>query len=82
MPRRRTTTRRQIRRMKVVVAKLGEDSKVVRLPEGASVADAIKEAGFSAEGTTIHMNNEEVTLTAPVMNNSVITLTPEVKGGL
>lgn len=70
--------------MKVIVGKMpGGRATEVEIPEGGTVLDAIKAAGYEADlnqGFEARMNNSQTELSSSVRENSIITLTSKITG--
>lgn len=70
--------------MKVIVGKMpGGRATEVEIPEGGTVLDAIKAAGYESDlnqGFEARMNNSQTELSTNVMENSIITLTSKITG--
>ena len=69
--------------MKIKVLCLGRSAKEVDIDESSTVEAAIKAAGFPTESNyTRHLNGAPVMDSDLVTAGSVLTLVPQVKGGL
>lgn len=66
----------------VTVIQAPSTVKSVTLQEGDTVADAIREAGFSADGQEVRVDGERVDLSDEVSAGERITLTKRIKGSL
>lgn len=70
--------------MKVIVGKMpGGRATEVEIPEGGTVLDAIKAAGYEQDlnnGFEARMNNSQTELSNTVSANSIITLTSKITG--
>lgn len=70
--------------MRVIVGKMpGGRAQEVNLPEGGTVFDAIKAAGYESDlnaGFEARVNNSMTELSSPVSENAIITLTEKIKG--
>lgn len=66
----------------VKVAKLGTAVKEVALELTANVGDALRAAEIEAGGFEIRVNGNPVEATASVRSGDVITLVPQIKGGM
>lgn len=70
--------------MKVVVGKMpGGRATEVEIPEGGTVLDAIKAAGYESDlnqGFEARLNNSQTELSSAVSANSIITLTSKITG--
>lgn len=68
--------------MKIKVLCLGRSAKEVTLSDGATVEQAIVEAGFPKDSSyTRHLNGSPCFDTDVVVDGAVLTLVPQVKGG-
>jgi sulfur carrier protein ThiS len=68
--------------MKVKVLCLGRAAKEIELPEGATVEQAIGEAGFPKDSAyTRHLNGSPCFDSDILPEGAVVTLVPQVKGG-
>lgn len=69
--------------MKVKVLCLGRSAKEITIQEGATVEQAIVEAGFPKDSSyTRHLNGSPCFDTDVLVDNAVLTLVPQVKGGI
>jgi|APSaa5957512622_1039677.scaffolds.fasta_scaffold21716_2 sulfur carrier protein ThiS len=66
--------------IKVTVASLGKQREVT-LPNGATIADAICEAGFDSAGYGISVNGAQAALHERPDDGDIMTLVPKVDGG-
>lgn len=70
--------------MKVVVGKMpGGRATEVEIPEGGTVLDAIKAAGYESDlnnGFEARLNNSQTELSSTVSANAIITLTSKITG--
>jgi hypothetical protein len=70
--------------MKVVVGKMpGGRATEVEIPEGGTVLDAIKAAGYESDlnnGFEARLNNSQTELSSTVSTNAIITLTSKITG--
>lgn len=68
--------------MKVKVLCLGRAAKEIETSEGTTVEQAISQAGFPKDSAyTRHVNGSPAFDTDILTENSVLVLTPQVKGG-
>jgi sulfur carrier protein ThiS len=67
--------------IQVKVLVLGGDRKVVTLPEGSTVADALREAGIGAAGMTCAVNGENAQLNHVLRDRQTVTVSNKVAGG-
>ena len=67
--------------IQVKVLVLGGDRKIVQLPEGATVADALREAGIGASGMTCAVNGENAQLSQVLRDRQTVTVSNKVAGG-
>jgi sulfur carrier protein ThiS len=69
--------------MKVKVLTLGRAAREVEIPEGSTVSDAITAAGAPKDNAyTRHLNGSPCFDTDIMPEGSVLTLVPQVKGGI
>ena len=70
--------------MRVIVGKMpGGRAQEVELPDGGTVFEAIKAAGYESDlnqGFEARLNNAPTELSSTVTENSIITLTEKIKG--
>ena len=70
--------------MKVIVGKMpGGRATEVEIPEGGTVLEAIKAAGYEADlnqGFEARVNNSQTELSSAVSENAIITLTSKITG--
>ena len=64
--------------VEVRVVKLGRagGNKPRQLPQGSTVADALKLAGHDPKGFDVRVNNKKADLGAALKNGQILTLTP------
>ena len=67
--------------IEVKVLILGGDRKIVELPEGSTVADALRDAGIGASGMTCAVNGENAQLNQVLRNRQTVTVSNKVAGG-
>jgi sulfur carrier protein ThiS len=68
--------------MKVKVLCLGRSAKEIELSDGATVEQAIVEAGFPKDSAhSRHINGHPSFDSDVLQNGDVLTLVPQVKGG-
>lgn len=67
--------------IEVKVLVLGGDKKIVRLPEGSTVADALRDAGVGAAGMTCAVNGENAQLNTVLKHRQTVTVSNKVAGG-
>jgi hypothetical protein len=68
--------------MKVKVLCLGRAAKEIEIGEGTTVEQAISQAGFPKDSSyTRHVNGSPAFDTDVLTENSVLTMTPQIKGG-
>jgi sulfur carrier protein ThiS len=67
--------------MKIKVLKLGEAATEIDAASGATVADVIKQTGYSVHGYTRTLNGQIVFDSTQVKDGDVVTLAPKVEGG-
>ena len=69
--------------MKVKVLCLGRAAKEIEIGEGTTVEQAISQAGFPKDSSyTRHVNGSPAFDSDILQEGSVLTLVPQVKGGL
>lgn len=69
--------------MRVKVLTLGRAAREVEVAEGATVLDAISAASAPKDGAfTRHLNGSPCFDTDIVVDGAVLTLVPQVKGGV
>ncbi len=69
--------------MKVKVLCLGRAAKEIEASEGTTVEQAIQQAGFPKDSSyTRHVNGSPAFDTDVLTEGSVLTMVPQVKGGL
>ena len=69
--------------MKVKVLCLGRAAKEIEIGEGTTVEAAISQAGFPKDSSyTRHVNGSPAFDTDVLTEGSVLTLVPQVKGGI
>ena len=67
--------------IEVKVLVLGGDKRIVRLPEGSTVADALRDAGVGAGGMTCAVNGENAQLNQVLRDRQTVTVSNKVAGG-
>lgn len=67
--------------IQVKVLVLGGDRKIVQLPEGSTVADALRDAGIGSAGMTCAVNGENAQLSQVLRDRQVVTVSNKVAGG-
>lgn len=68
--------------MRLKVLCLGRSAKEITLADGATVEQAIAEAGFPKDSSyTRHLNGSPCFDSDVVVDGAVLTLVPQVKGG-
>ena len=67
--------------IEVKVLVLGGDRKIVQLPEGATVAEALHAAGIGASGMTCAVNGENAQLNQVLRHRQTVTVSNKVAGG-
>lgn len=68
---------------KIKVLCLGRSAKEVQVDEGCTVEQAIQQAGFPKDSSyTRHVNGSPAFDTDILQEGSVLTLVPQVKGGV
>jgi hypothetical protein len=69
--------------MRVKVLCLGRSAKEIQVDDGTTVEQAISAAGFPKESSyTRHVNGAPAFDSDVLPDNSVLVLTPQVKGGV
>ncbi len=69
--------------MRVKVLCLGRSAKEIDVSEGSTVEAAIQQAGFPKDSSyTRHLNGSPCFDTDVVVDGAVLTLVPQVKGGI
>ncbi len=69
--------------MKVKVLCLGRAAKEIEISDGVTVEQAIQQAGFPKDSSyTRHLNGSPCFDTDIMPEGSVLTLVPQVKGGI
>ena len=69
--------------MKVKVLCLGRSAKEIEVSEGTTVEAAIQQAGFPKDSSyTRHVNGSPAFDSDVLQEGSVLTLVPQVKGGI
>lgn len=66
----------------IKVAKLGTSVKEVALEGGSRVSDALNAAEVRADGFELRVNGNPVTGDAVLRTGDIVTLVPQIKGGL
>jgi sulfur carrier protein ThiS len=67
--------------MKVKVLVLGGEREIVEVPEGATVAEALRAANVSSAGVTCAVNGENAQLNHTLRDRQTITISNKVAGG-
>jgi sulfur carrier protein ThiS len=65
----------------VKVAKLGDRVQEFFVDNGATVADALRLAGYNAAGFDLRVNGSPVCPDQPLNDSDILTLVPAIKGG-
>ena len=69
--------------MKVKVLCLGRSAKEIEVSEGTTVEQAIQQAGFPKDSSyTRHLNGSPCFDSDIIPENAVLTMVPQVKGGV
>lgn len=65
----------------VVIARIGEEAKIYRVPSGSTVGEALALAGYNGGATDVRVDAKAVNQNTKVTANQVITIVPKVQGG-
>jgi len=66
----------------VKVAKLGAAVKEVALEAGSDVGDALRAAEMNGDGFEVRLNGNPVDGGETVKSGDIVTLAPQIKGGM
>ena len=68
--------------MQIKLLKLGHSARVLDIPAGSNIGDALDVSELAYEGHTIAINGLGAATTTSLNDGDVLTLVPKVEGGV
>ncbi len=68
--------------MQIKLLKLGHSARVLDIPAGSTIGDALGQSEIAHEGHTIAINGLGAETTTALNDGDVLTLVPKVEGGV
>ena len=67
--------------MQIKLLRLGHSTRILDIPAGSTIGDAISEAGMATEGHSLSLNGLGAALNASLSDGDVVVVTPKIEGG-